>query len=104
MYNVHKEHPAVLEDEPKYINVAKLTVVQVNAPHIQASILEFIGILRSREDGYVKPGQEAGLEVEDAEPMNAELSVEASIPTETRRESSKLRPRWCPPASLIAEI
>ena len=33
---------------------------------MQASILEFIGILYSKEDGYAKPGEEAGPEIEHA--------------------------------------
>ncbi len=40
----------------------------MNAPHVQASILEFIGILYSKEEGYAKPGEALGLEIEHVGP------------------------------------
>ena len=59
MYNIHKKHPTVLENEPKDIfNVKELMGFEINAPHARAPLLEFASILRSRGDGYVKAGEE----------------------------------------------
>ncbi|KIX03502.1 uncharacterized protein Z518_07055 [Rhinocladiella mackenziei CBS 650.93] len=58
------EHLIILENEPKYIDARKLTSFKANAPQAQASILEFNAILRSKNDGYVKPGEEAVLRIE----------------------------------------
>jgi hypothetical protein len=76
LYNGHKRNPKILEDEPKYIDASKLTSFKVNAPHVQASILEFIGILRSKEDGYANQGEAPALEIE---PL-AEPPSQASVP------------------------
>lgn len=89
LYNGHKRHPTILEDEPKYIDAGKLTNVRVNAPHVQASILEFIGILRSREDGYARPGEEVGLEIEDTG-TDIEPPIETSAPED--RQGNFLMP------------
>lgn len=65
---VHKERATVLEDEPKNMDISKLTQFKANATHARASILEFTGILRSRLGGYVKPGEETtDLGIQDQE-------------------------------------
>ncbi|KAK5283854.1 hypothetical protein LTR07_008212 [Exophiala xenobiotica] len=79
LHNGHKKHPTILEDEPKYADPRKLTSFRVNAPHVQASILEFIGILYSKEDGYAKPGEEAGPEMEHAGTVGGEPPSRESI-------------------------
>ncbi|KAH7148987.1 hypothetical protein B0J13DRAFT_295137 [Dactylonectria estremocensis] len=58
LYNIHNKGPTILEDEPKYLDTSKLTNFTINAVYARASILEFTGILRSKGDGYVKPGEE----------------------------------------------
>ncbi|KAK5181842.1 hypothetical protein LTR44_006042 [Exophiala sp. CCFEE 6388] len=79
LYNGHKKHPKILEDEPKYIDASKFTSFTVNAPHVQASILEFIGILRSKEDGYAHQGEAPTLEIEHLD-EGEEPPSQASLP------------------------
>ena len=67
LYHGHKKNPTIMEDEPKNVDPIKLTSFQMNAPHVQASILEFIGILYSKEEGYAKPGKTLGLEIENGD-------------------------------------
>jgi hypothetical protein len=58
LYNVHRGRPVILEGEPKYVDSAKLTSCKINATYARTSILEYTGILMSRGDGYVRPGEE----------------------------------------------
>ncbi len=92
MHDGHKKHPTVLEDEPKYADPGKLTSFRVNAPHVQASILEFIGILYSKEDGYAKPGEEAGPEIEHAGTVGEEPPSREWISED--HEGEEPRTRW----------
>lgn len=55
---MHKKRQIILENEPKHLDISKLTSFRVTSTHAQASILEFTGFLRSREDGYVNAGEE----------------------------------------------
>jgi hypothetical protein len=54
----HKKHGVVLENEPKYLNGRKLTDIKMVTTYARTSILEFTGILRSKNGGYAKPGEE----------------------------------------------
>ncbi|KAF7561041.1 hypothetical protein G7046_g3107 [Stylonectria norvegica] len=69
LFNAHQKNPIVLEDEPKYSDPIKLFGPKTTASHARASILEFTGVLRSKGDGYVKPGdepQDLGISVDGA--------------------------------------
>jgi hypothetical protein len=86
---VHKQRSIILEDEPKYIDVAKLTSFRAIATHARSSILEFTGVLRSKQDGYVQPGEETidlGIQ-EQAEPDHPQLRTQVSNLEEGRRTS-----------------
>jgi hypothetical protein len=63
LHNGLKRHPIILEAEPKDMDPRKLTSFKVNAPHAQASILEFSLILWGKGGGYVNSGEEVQLEV-----------------------------------------
>ncbi|KAF5686683.1 hypothetical protein FDENT_5686 [Fusarium denticulatum] len=58
LHNVHKRNPPVIAGEPKYLNVSILTDFDVDASLAKSSILQFAGMLRSDENGYVKAGDE----------------------------------------------
>lgn len=65
----------VLENEPKYIDPKKLTSFKVNAPHTQSSILEFAAFLRRNDGGYVKTGEEAGLDIGEGNDQSSREST-----------------------------
>ncbi|KAF4465722.1 hypothetical protein FALBO_7451 [Fusarium albosuccineum] len=59
MYNIHQQNPPKIENEPKYTDIAEFISFKVDTFLARSSILEFTGILRSREGGYVKSGEES---------------------------------------------
>ncbi|KAK6371287.1 hypothetical protein LTS17_009018 [Exophiala oligosperma] len=115
LYNVHKKNPVVLEDEPKHIDPRKLTNFRVNAPHAQASILEFNRILRSKNDGYLSPGQLETIGIEQdsigagnglesrasnhvADDENPPLIPIPQTPNDTEDDS------WLPPHEVTCQV
>ncbi|QGI62845.1 hypothetical protein CEK27_006816 [Fusarium fujikuroi] len=58
LHNVHKRNPPVISGEPKYMDISALVDFDVDASLAKSSILQFAGILRSDENGYVKAGDE----------------------------------------------
>ncbi|EGU85024.1 hypothetical protein FOPG_04566 [Fusarium oxysporum f. sp. conglutinans race 2 54008] len=58
LHNVHKRSPPRICGEPKYMNISALVDFDVDASLAKSSILQFAGMLRSDENGYVKAGDE----------------------------------------------
>ncbi|KAH8897750.1 hypothetical protein GQ53DRAFT_884572 [Thozetella sp. PMI_491] len=58
LHSVHQKHPPLLEDEPKNVDIKKLTSLNYDIPSARVSILEFLGVLWTREDGCSRPGEE----------------------------------------------
>ncbi|KAF4435115.1 hypothetical protein FACUT_7416 [Fusarium acutatum] len=58
LHDVHKLNPPVISGEPKYMDISALVDFDVDASLAKSSILQFAGMLRSDEDGYVKAGDE----------------------------------------------
>ncbi|KAF5575499.1 hypothetical protein FPCIR_13121 [Fusarium pseudocircinatum] len=58
LHSVHKRNPPIIAGEPKYMNVSVLIDFDVDASLAKSSILQFAGMLRSDESGYVKAGDE----------------------------------------------
>ncbi|CCT66802.1 uncharacterized protein FFUJ_12968 [Fusarium fujikuroi IMI 58289] len=58
LHNVHKRNPPVISGEPKYMDVSALVDFDVDASLAKSTILQFAGMLRSDENGYVKAGDE----------------------------------------------
>ncbi|KAK2676941.1 Zn(2)-C6 fungal-type DNA-binding domain [Fusarium oxysporum f. sp. vasinfectum] len=58
LHNVHKRNPPRICGEPKYMNISALVDFDVDASLAKSSILQFAGMLRSDENGYVKAGDE----------------------------------------------
>ncbi|KAI1016866.1 hypothetical protein LB504_007077 [Fusarium proliferatum] len=58
VHNVHKRNPPVISGEPKYMDISALVDFDVDASLAKSSILQFAGMLRSDENGYVKTGDE----------------------------------------------
>jgi hypothetical protein len=56
---VHKREPPRLSNEPKYADFSAFLEFGADLDLAKASILEFTGILRSGESGFVKPGEES---------------------------------------------
>ncbi|KAM0549540.1 hypothetical protein ACHAPJ_009356 [Fusarium lateritium] len=59
LHNVHKSNPPRISNEPKYADVPPFTDFEIDASLAKSSILEFTGLLRSAEHGYMKPGEES---------------------------------------------
>ncbi|KAF5705763.1 hypothetical protein FMUND_11931 [Fusarium mundagurra] len=59
LHDVHKRNPPTISGEPKYVHVSALVDFDVNASLAKSSILQFAGMLRSDENGYVKAGDES---------------------------------------------
>lgn len=59
IHDVHKRNPPTITHEPKYADASAFTDFGVEANVAKASILEFTGVLRSDNGGYVKPGEES---------------------------------------------
>ncbi|KAJ9608506.1 hypothetical protein H2200_007494 [Cladophialophora chaetospira] len=58
LYRIHQRRSVDLEDEPKNIDINKLVGFKINAADARTSILGFTEILRSKDHGYVNPGEE----------------------------------------------
>ncbi|KAF4448234.1 hypothetical protein F53441_8341 [Fusarium austroafricanum] len=58
LHDVHKRNPPKISNEPKYADASVFTDFTIDASLAKVSILEFTGILRSGEHGFVKPGEE----------------------------------------------
>ncbi|KAH7177272.1 hypothetical protein DER46DRAFT_118490 [Fusarium sp. MPI-SDFR-AT-0072] len=58
LHNVHKHNPPIISGEPKYMDISALVDFDVDASLAKSSILQFAGMLRSNENGYVKAGDE----------------------------------------------
>lgn len=56
---MHKRNPPTISNEPKYADVSAFVDFAADADLARSSILEFTGILRSANGGYVKPGEES---------------------------------------------
>ncbi|KAJ4256835.1 hypothetical protein NW762_008931 [Fusarium torreyae] len=59
LHNVHKSNPPSISNEPKYADISAFTDFEIDASLAKSSILEFTGLLRSAEHGYLKPGEES---------------------------------------------
>ncbi|KAM0208400.1 hypothetical protein ACHAQD_011609 [Fusarium lateritium] len=58
LYDMHNRNPPILSNEPRFTDGVVLATFNVDLRAAKSSILEFTGILRSRDNGYVKPGEE----------------------------------------------
>ncbi|KAF4956374.1 hypothetical protein FGADI_3951 [Fusarium gaditjirri] len=58
LYDVHKRNPPRICGEPKYMDISALVDFDIDASLASSSILQFAGMLRSDENGYVKAGEE----------------------------------------------
>ncbi|RSM10392.1 hypothetical protein CDV31_007268 [Fusarium ambrosium] len=68
IYDIHQRSPPLITNEPKYADISEFTSFRVGASLARPSILEFTGVLRSSEGGYVRPGEESntfGIESDD---------------------------------------
>ncbi|RTE80224.1 hypothetical protein BHE90_005297 [Fusarium euwallaceae] len=68
IYDIHERSPPLITNEPKYADISEFTSFRVDASLARPSILEFTGVLRSSEGGYVRPGEESntfGIESDD---------------------------------------
>ncbi|RBR23141.1 uncharacterized protein FIESC28_04136 [Fusarium coffeatum] len=59
IHDVHKRNPPTISNEPKHADISAFVKFGVDADLAKASILEFTGILRADNGGYVKPGEES---------------------------------------------
>ncbi|RFN45506.1 hypothetical protein FIE12Z_10269 [Fusarium flagelliforme] len=59
IHEVHKRNPPTISNEPKYAGISPFVDFGAETNLAKASILEFTGILRSDNGGYVKPGEES---------------------------------------------
>ncbi|KAK3648891.1 hypothetical protein LTR22_013116 [Elasticomyces elasticus] len=105
LYNGHKDFPTILNDEPKCVDVMALTCFNMKVPHVQASILDFISILRSNEDGYAKAEEEEPvLEVGSTragEGSSAQAPTTETVQAERFGFLAAEKSRWGPPCQLV---
>ncbi|KAJ4178829.1 hypothetical protein NW755_012944 [Fusarium falciforme] len=59
LYDIHQRNPPVVSNEPKHADIAEFTSFKADASLARSSILEFTGVLRSSEGGYIRPGEES---------------------------------------------
>ncbi|RMJ08428.1 hypothetical protein CDV36_011955 [Fusarium kuroshium] len=59
LYDIHQRNPPIVSNEPKYADITEFTSFKGDASLARPSILEFTGVLRSSEGGYVRPGEES---------------------------------------------
>ncbi|KAF5563803.1 hypothetical protein FPHYL_5000 [Fusarium phyllophilum] len=58
LHDVHKRKPPVISGEPRYMDISVLVDFDIDASVAKSSILQFAGMLRSHENGYVRAGDE----------------------------------------------
>ncbi|KAH6949292.1 hypothetical protein DER45DRAFT_581033 [Fusarium avenaceum] len=59
LHDTHKRNPPTISNEPRYTDGSVLSSFDVDLLAAKSSILEFTGILRSGDNGYVKSGEES---------------------------------------------
>ncbi|KAI8660008.1 hypothetical protein NCS56_01219400 [Fusarium sp. Ph1] len=59
LYDIHQRNPPVVSNEPKHADISEFTSFKADASLARSSILEFTGVLRSSEGGYIRPGEES---------------------------------------------
>lgn len=76
LYDIHQRNPPVVSNEPKHADISEFTSFKVDASLARSSILEFTGILRSSEGGYIRPGEEGNaLKIESDDGSAGSLST-----------------------------
>lgn len=81
----YRSCPIILENEPKLVDIEKLTSFKGTYPHAKKSILESFGILHSKEHGYSVAGKEVVV-LADLEQPNSDK--EASSATLNSKDSA----------------
>ncbi|EWG42668.1 hypothetical protein FVEG_04420 [Fusarium verticillioides 7600] len=84
LYDAHKRNSPVISGEPKYMDISALVDFDVDATLAKSSILQFAGMLRSDEDGYVKAGNETS---DPTVPKNSDASSDRQTPDRTANTS-----------------
>ncbi|KAG9500779.1 hypothetical protein J7337_006459 [Fusarium musae] len=84
LYDAHKRNPPVISGEPKYMDISALVDFDVDATLAKSSILQFAGMLRSDEDGYVKAGNETS---DPTVPKGGDASSDRQTPDRTANTS-----------------
>ncbi|RSL54899.1 hypothetical protein CEP54_009645 [Fusarium duplospermum] len=82
IYDIHQRNPPIVTNEPKYADISEFTSFRVDATLARLSILEFTGVLRSSEDGYVRPGEESNTLGIDSDVGSAKSSSTPFLATE----------------------
>ncbi|KAH7246538.1 hypothetical protein BKA59DRAFT_200794 [Fusarium tricinctum] len=59
LHEMHKRNQPVISNEPRYTDGSVFYSFNADLLAAKSSILEFTGILRSGDNGYVKPGEES---------------------------------------------
>ncbi|KAJ4025669.1 hypothetical protein NW752_003143 [Fusarium irregulare] len=78
IHDVHNRNPPTISNEPKYADASAFVDFGVDADLAKASILEFTGILRAGNGGYLKPGEEShDLTIKSTSPQTTAQSDEA---------------------------
>ncbi|RSL43829.1 hypothetical protein CEP53_011510 [Fusarium sp. AF-6] len=81
LYDIHQQSPPLISNEPKHADITEFTSFKADASLARPSILEFTGVLRSSEGGYVRPGEESnnlGIESDDGGPGPSSTSFLAT--------------------------
>ncbi|KAF4339116.1 hypothetical protein FBEOM_6934 [Fusarium beomiforme] len=79
LHDVHKRRPPKISGEPKYMDNSVLVDFEVDASVAKSSILQFAGMLRSDENGYVKPGDESSDPTSSAINECGDIALDAQV-------------------------
>ncbi|SPJ78268.1 uncharacterized protein FTOL_06657 [Fusarium torulosum] len=94
LYDMHKRNPPLIPNEPRYTDGSVFSSFNTDLLAAKSSILEFTGILRSGDNGYVKPGEESR-NLSSIQPDSNSSSQNPSDEVNTQPETSitESRPR-----------
>jgi hypothetical protein len=84
---MHKRNPPMISNEPRHTDGSVFSSFNADLLAAKSSILEFNGILRSGDNGYVKPGEESR-DLSSTQPHSNSPSQNPSDEVSTQPETS----------------
>lgn len=87
LYDIHQRNPPVVSNEPKHADISEFTSFKADASLARSSILEFTGVLRSSEGGYIRQGEESDTLRVESDDVGSEPSSTQFLTTEPLGEA-----------------
>ncbi|CAJ0552245.1 Ff.00g062240.m01.CDS01 [Fusarium sp. VM40] len=92
LHDTHKRDPPIISNEPRYTDGSVFSTFNVDLLAAKSSILEFTGILRSGDNGYVKSGEES-LDLSSIQPDSTTLCQSPNPVVDTKLETHTMENR-----------